>query len=73
MATAVSVLVVWDSSFPVAPSRNDGNGSSVAERTTQPVGIIAFVSKELVHAPGLIEERGRRFHVAALPAVSISA
>lgn len=58
VAATVPVLVVADGAFAVASTGDDRNGSSVAKRAAQQVGIIALVGEQVSHA-GCSLEQGR--------------
>lgn len=58
MSFFVSGLVVDNGSLSIGPAGDDGNGPGLAQRTSQTVGVISFVSKD-VAGVGSAGEQGR--------------
>ena len=52
----VSCFVIADFTLAAGSPRDHGNGSGLAPAVAQQVGVIAFVSQQICHQPGLFKE-----------------
>jgi hypothetical protein len=73
VASAVALFVVADGALATAAAGNDGNDLGITQRAAQVVGIVAFVGKQLAHAPARSRSAGAALMSLTLPAVSINA
>ena len=63
MSVGVSRLVVGDTFYPGALSRDDRRGFGAADHAAQSVGVVAFVGDDVPGTDSALEQRWSRVHV----------